>query len=152
MLVVSVKMSHTFQICPIGFALHMIYKAKMIILWVNIWVRSPPSLNSVLGTTWSRFSNRPWFRTRVRNPVGPQPGMGLSLNLNLWSSEQNPTWVSRPRGVAGWARLWLGESSLKGVDWWTVHNVWFEVVPLWDTRSETYFRQDLFPAYLFFRR
>ena len=59
-----------------------------------------------------------------------------ALYLYLWSSGQIPTWVSRPRGVAGCARLWLGESSLKGVDWWTVHNVWFEVVPLWDSPRE----------------
>ena len=39
------------------------------------------------------------------------------LYLYLWSE--------------GCARLWLGESSLKGVDWWTVHNVWIKVVPLW---------------------
>ena len=43
------------------------------ILWVNIRVRSPPSWNPVFGTTWLRFSSRPRFRTRARNPVGPQP-------------------------------------------------------------------------------
>ena len=45
------------------------------ILWVNIQVRSPPSWNPVFGTTWLRFSSRPQFRTRARNPVGPRPGM-----------------------------------------------------------------------------
>ena len=38
--------------------------------------------------------------------------------------------------VAGCTGLWLGESSLKGVDWWTVHNVWFKIVPRWDSPSE----------------
>ena len=44
------------------------------IFWVNIRVRSPPSWNPVFVTTWLRFSSRPRFRTRARNPVGPQPG------------------------------------------------------------------------------
>ena len=52
--------------------------AKMIILWVNIWVRSPPSWNSVFGTTWPRFSRRPDF--------GPGPAIQLGINLiSLWS-------------------------------------------------------------------
>ena len=45
----------------------------MIILWVNIGVRLPPSWNSVFGTTWPRFSSPPRFRIRARNPVGPRP-------------------------------------------------------------------------------
>ena len=49
----------------------------MIILCVNIRVRSPPSWNSVFGTTWLRFSNWPRFRARTRNPVGPRPVSGL---------------------------------------------------------------------------
>ena len=46
----------------------------MVILWVNIRVRPPPSWNSVFGTTWLRFSSRSRFRARVRNLVGPGPG------------------------------------------------------------------------------
>ena len=46
----------------------------MVILWVNIRVRSPPSWNSVFETTWLRFSSWLRFRTRARNPVGPRPG------------------------------------------------------------------------------
>ena len=45
----------------------------MVILWVNIRVRSPPSWNPVFGTMWLRFSSRLRFRTRARNPVGPRP-------------------------------------------------------------------------------
>ena len=45
----------------------------MVILWVNIRVRPPPSWNSVFGTTWLRFSSRSRFRARVRNLVGPGP-------------------------------------------------------------------------------
>ena len=45
-----------------------------IILWVNIRVRLPPSWNPVFGTTRLRFSSRPRFRTRARNPVGSRPG------------------------------------------------------------------------------
>ena len=37
----------------------------MVILWVNIRVRPPPSWNSVFGTTWLRFSSRSRFRARV---------------------------------------------------------------------------------------
>ena len=56
--------------------------AKMVILWVNIWVRSPPSWNSVFGTTWLRFSSRLRFRTCTRNPVGPRPAhMSLANGL-----------------------------------------------------------------------
>ena len=60
----------------------------MIILWVNIRVQSPPSLNSVFGTTWLRFSSGPQFQTRARNPVGPQPDyhasrQGLSVCIAL---------------------------------------------------------------------
>ena len=52
---------------------HVINYAKMVILWVNIRVRSPPSWNSVFWTTWLRFSSQLRFRTRARNPVGPRP-------------------------------------------------------------------------------
>ena len=52
---------------------HVINWAKMVILWVNIRVRPPPSWNSVFGTTWLRFSSRSRFRTRARNLVGPRP-------------------------------------------------------------------------------
>ena len=51
----------------------------MIILWVNIRVRLPPSWNSVFGTTWLRFSSRPRFQTRARNPVGPPPAWHLAV-------------------------------------------------------------------------
>ena len=51
----------------------------MIILWVNIWIRSPPSWNYVFRTTWPRFSSRPRFRTRARNPVGLRPILAPKL-------------------------------------------------------------------------
>ena len=43
----------------------------MIILWVNIQVRPPPSWDSVFGITWLQFSSR--LRLRTRNRVGPRP-------------------------------------------------------------------------------
>ena len=64
---------------------HVINSAKMIILWLNIRVRSPPSWNPVLGTTWLRFSSRPQFRSRARNPVGPQPVECTAIG-HLWNS------------------------------------------------------------------
>ena len=59
---------------------HVINKAKMVILWVNIRVRPPPSWNSVFGTTWLRFSSRSRFWARVRNLVGPGPGQLASTS------------------------------------------------------------------------
>ena len=53
----------------------------MVILWVNIRVRPPPSWNSVFGTTWLRFSSRSWFRARARNLVGPGPDNRRPDNL-----------------------------------------------------------------------
>ena len=41
-------------------------QAKMMILWVNIKSSVPPSWNPIFGTTWLRFSNRPWFLTQAR--------------------------------------------------------------------------------------
>ena len=48
---------------------------------VYIRVRSPPSWNSVFGTTWLRFSSRPGFRTQARNSVGPWPGVGVTKQI-----------------------------------------------------------------------
>ena len=46
--------------------------AKMVILWVNLRVLSPPSWNTVYGPTWLRNSSWCRFRPRVRNTVGPR--------------------------------------------------------------------------------
>ena len=46
----------------------------MIILWVNIQVRSPPSWNAFIGTTWLRFSSRPQFRTAQNDFSKFRPG------------------------------------------------------------------------------
>ena len=53
----------------------------MIIVWVNIRVRSPPSWNPVFRTMWLRFSSRPWFRSQARNPVEPRPDKDLEATV-----------------------------------------------------------------------
>ena len=68
---------------------HVINQAKMVILWVNIGVRSPPSWNPFFGTTWLRFYSRLRFRTRARNPVGPRPDFGDSAHRQIWRPNVN---------------------------------------------------------------
>ena len=62
----------------------------MIILWVNIQVRSPPSWNSIFRTTWLRFSSWPWFWPQARNRVAPWPGLGS----NMLNSQLKPALTS----------------------------------------------------------
>ena len=57
----------------------------MIILWVNIRVRSPPFWNPVFRTTWLWFSSRPRFRSRARNPVGPRPDKLTPAKFESWN-------------------------------------------------------------------
>ena len=88
----------------------------MIILWVNIQVRLPPSSNPVFGTTWLRFSSRPLFRTRARNPVGPRPGKQKAFPLPetialwvFWKSRKFPAFF-RCRGQSYARRHWTWNS------------------------------------------
>ena len=77
---------------------HVINYAKMVILWVNIQVRSPPFWNSVFGTTWLRYSSRLRFRIRSRNPVGPRPVYQVEAQLNSGpGSEYGVSWDFRAR-------------------------------------------------------
>ena len=64
----------------------------MVILWVNIRVRPPPSWNSVFGTTWLRFSSRSRFRARVRNLVGPGPD--TIILVYRFSPKNHPNWTA----------------------------------------------------------
>ena len=77
----------------------------MVILWVNIRIRSPPSWNPVFGTTWLRFTSWLRFRTQARNPVGPRPDEydhplcpGLQPGPPV---KPQGVWA---RGVEAWAR------------------------------------------------
>ena len=90
----------------------------MIILWVNIRVRSPPSWNSVFGAVWLRFSSRPRFQTRARNPVGPRPGNTQFAYLNLRRASLNSS---------GYLISWT-HSNMRSVSTWS-HYVCFRYDP-----------------------
>ena len=63
----------------------------------NFVSRYPSSVATILkllflGTMWLRFSSRPWFRTRARNPVGPRPDdfWASPKFVRTWKKPINP--------------------------------------------------------------
>ena len=65
---------------------HFTNWAKMVTLWVNFQIWSPPSWNTVFGPTWLRNSSRPRILSQVWNPVGPQPVYGTVVCENGWGN------------------------------------------------------------------
>ena len=71
----------------------------MVILWVNIRVRSLPSWNPVFGTTWLRFSSRP-----ISDP-GPR---------SSWASTCLPWWCNQMEKYSTLLALCVGNSPVTG--------------------------------------
>ena len=92
---------------------HVVNYAKMMILWVNIRVRSPPSWKPVFGsTTWLRFSSRPRFRNRARNPVGARPDYCCHLTPRVNVAKNALPGNTAPRSMQFQGSRWTFENGV----------------------------------------